>query len=209
MAFSRPLPIANGRFSRDPSNRKRHLWERQRRPSNRKRWLESPPFSARLVRTQPGVRTLPADGSTPGREALWMAFDRRLRADLRPSTRRFGLPGRLDSRASESRHVSQRQWLQAHAIPFYLRLKRNTRIPNAWNAPQRAEVPFQSPKPGRTCHLAGRRPVWGSPSLRLAADRRQLSRRRQFRCAPARSLYRLLAPVDDRNLARRVKIQGV
>jgi hypothetical protein len=38
-AFNRPLPIANGRFSRDPSNRKRRLWERQSRPSNRKRRL--------------------------------------------------------------------------------------------------------------------------------------------------------------------------
>jgi hypothetical protein len=53
------------------------------------------------------------------------------------------------------------QWLQAHAIPFYLRLKRNTLIPNAWNVPKRADVLFQSLKPGRTCYLAGRRPVWG------------------------------------------------
>ncbi|HYE34106.1 IS4 family transposase, partial [Methylocaldum sp.] len=52
-------------------------------------------------------------------------------------------------------------WLQAPAIPFYLRLKRNTLIPNAWAVPRRAEVLVQSLKPGRTCYLAGRRPVWG------------------------------------------------
>lgn len=40
------------------------------------------------------------------------------------------------------------QWLQAHAIPVYLRLKRNTLIPNAWNVPKRADFLFQSLKPG-------------------------------------------------------------
>ncbi len=32
------LPIANGRFSRDPSNRKRSAWERRSRRSRRCRW---------------------------------------------------------------------------------------------------------------------------------------------------------------------------
>jgi hypothetical protein len=53
------------------------------------------------------------------------------------------------------------QWLQREGIPFYLRLKRNTLIPNAWNVPMRADVLFQSLKPGRTRSLEGRRPVWG------------------------------------------------
>jgi hypothetical protein len=34
VALVATLPIANGRFSRDPSNRKRHLWERQSCPSD-------------------------------------------------------------------------------------------------------------------------------------------------------------------------------
>jgi hypothetical protein len=52
------------------------------------------------------------------------------------------------------------QWLQAERIPFYLRLKRNTLIPNSWNVPMRADHLFQSLKPGRTRDLEGHRPVW-------------------------------------------------
>jgi hypothetical protein len=52
-------------------------------------------------------------------------------------------------------------WLQAQAIPFHQRLKRNTRIPNAWNQLKRADQLFGSLKPGQLHHLPGRRPVWG------------------------------------------------
>ncbi|HYE33829.1 hypothetical protein, partial [Methylocaldum sp.] len=45
--------------------------------------------------------------STPGRDALWVAYDRRSRGDLRPPTRRSGFRGLLDSLA-HSLHVSQR-----------------------------------------------------------------------------------------------------
>jgi hypothetical protein len=53
------------------------------------------------------------------------------------------------------------QWLQAAHIPFYLRLKRNTLVPNSWNVPMRADHLFQALKPGRTRYLDGRRPIWG------------------------------------------------
>jgi hypothetical protein len=53
------------------------------------------------------------------------------------------------------------QWLQTEAIPFYLRLKRNTLVPNSWNVPMRADHLFQALKPGRARYLEGRRPVWG------------------------------------------------
>lgn len=52
-------------------------------------------------------------------------------------------------------------WLQAQGIPFHVRLKRNTLIPNAWNVPMRADVRFGSLKPGQSSYLQGRRPVWG------------------------------------------------
>ncbi len=52
-------------------------------------------------------------------------------------------------------------WLQAQAIPFHQRIKRNTRIPNAWNQLKRADQLFGSLKPGQLHHLPGRRPVWG------------------------------------------------
>jgi hypothetical protein len=52
-------------------------------------------------------------------------------------------------------------WLQRENVPFYLRLKRNTLIPNAWNVPMRVDRLFQSLKPGQTRYLEGRRPVWG------------------------------------------------
>ncbi|MGJ0429262.1 IS4 family transposase [Methylobacter sp.] len=52
-------------------------------------------------------------------------------------------------------------WLQAQAIPFHQRLKRNTRIPNAWNQLKRADQLFGSLKPGQLHHLPSRRPVWG------------------------------------------------
>lgn len=53
------------------------------------------------------------------------------------------------------------EWLQAEHIPFYLRLKRNTLIPNAWNKRLRADVLFQNLRPGQARYLDGRRPVWG------------------------------------------------
>ncbi|WAK04330.1 IS4 family transposase (plasmid) [Methylobacter sp. YRD-M1] len=52
-------------------------------------------------------------------------------------------------------------WLQAQAIPFHQRLKRDTRIPNAWNQLKRTDQLFGSLKPGQLYHLPGRRPVWG------------------------------------------------
>jgi len=63
-------------------------------------------------------------------------------------------------------------WLQAQSIPFHLRLKRNTLIPNAWNVPMRADALFSSLTPSQSRHLEGRRPVWGCfvhlSALRLA-----------------------------------------
>ncbi|HYE35238.1 hypothetical protein, partial [Methylocaldum sp.] len=59
------------------------------------------------VPTQPGVGTWLHNDSTPGRDALWVAYDRRSRGDLRPPTRRLGFRGLLDSLA-HSLHVSQR-----------------------------------------------------------------------------------------------------
>jgi hypothetical protein len=53
------------------------------------------------------------------------------------------------------------RWLQRQRIPFYQRLKRDTRIPNAWNRMMRLDVLFGSLKPGEHHHLAGRRPLWG------------------------------------------------
>lgn len=52
-------------------------------------------------------------------------------------------------------------WLQASGIPFHQRLKRDTRIPNAWNRPMRADRLFGALKPGQSLRLNGRRPVWG------------------------------------------------
>lgn len=52
-------------------------------------------------------------------------------------------------------------WLQAQGIPFHIRLKRNTLIPNSWNVPMRADVLFGSLAKGQARHLPGRRPVWG------------------------------------------------
>ena len=74
-------------------------------------------FPARLVRTQPGVRTSLADDSTPGRNALWVAEGRATARprDLRPPTRRSGFRGLLDSLA-HSLHVSQRR--QESRMPF-------------------------------------------------------------------------------------------
>lgn len=53
------------------------------------------------------------------------------------------------------------RWLQTENLPFYLRIKRNTLIPNAWNKPLRADVLFQSLAPGQSRFLNGRRPIWG------------------------------------------------
>lgn len=52
-------------------------------------------------------------------------------------------------------------WLQAQGIPFRIRLKCNTLIPNSWNVPMRADVLFGSLAPGQSRQLVGRRPVWG------------------------------------------------
>ena len=64
------------------------------------------------------------------------------------------------------------RWLQSEAIPFRLRLKHNTLIPNRWNVPTRAAVLCRSLAPGQFCLLPGRRPVWGCfvhlVALRLA-----------------------------------------
>lgn len=53
------------------------------------------------------------------------------------------------------------RWLQKHGLPFHQRLKRNTRVPNAWNRMMRLDVLFGSLKPGESHRLPGRRPVWG------------------------------------------------
>lgn len=64
------------------------------------------------------------------------------------------------------------RWLQAQHIPFHQRIKRDTRIPNAWNQLKRADQLFGALKPGQVLHLSGRRPVWGCfvalSGLRLA-----------------------------------------
>lgn len=52
-------------------------------------------------------------------------------------------------------------WLQQNGIPFHQRLKRDTRVPNAWNRMMRLDALFGSLKPGDSHALAGRRPVWG------------------------------------------------
>jgi len=52
-------------------------------------------------------------------------------------------------------------WLQQKGIPFHQRLKRDTRVPNAWNRMMRLDGPFGSLKPGESHALPGRRPVWG------------------------------------------------
>ncbi|HYE35703.1 hypothetical protein, partial [Methylocaldum sp.] len=54
--------------------------------------------------------------STPGRDALWVAYDRRSRGDLRPPTRRSGFRGLLDSLA-HSLHVSQRKTVIVCHLP--------------------------------------------------------------------------------------------
>ncbi len=53
------------------------------------------------------------------------------------------------------------RWLQQQGIPFHQRLKRNTRVPNAWNRRMRLDKLFGSLKPGECRCLPGRRPVWG------------------------------------------------
>jgi len=53
------------------------------------------------------------------------------------------------------------RWLQRNGIPFHQRLKRDTRVPNAWNRMMRLDGPFGSLKPGESHALPGRRPVWG------------------------------------------------
>ena len=52
-------------------------------------------------------------------------------------------------------------WLQRQRIPFPQRLKRNTRVPNAWNRMMRLDELFGSLAPGERHRLPGRRPIWG------------------------------------------------
>ncbi len=52
-------------------------------------------------------------------------------------------------------------YLQRQQIPFRIRIKHNTLIPNRWNKMWRASVLFSSLQPGQHQVLAGRRPVWG------------------------------------------------
>jgi len=53
------------------------------------------------------------------------------------------------------------RWLQARHIPFHIRLRENTQIPNAWNRPIPAKVMFRPLQVGQYRHLEGRRPIWG------------------------------------------------
>lgn len=53
------------------------------------------------------------------------------------------------------------RWLQRRGIPFHQRLKRDTRVPNAWNRMRRLDELFGSLKPGESHRLPGRRPLWG------------------------------------------------
>ncbi|WP_084684842.1 IS4 family transposase [Methylohalobius crimeensis] len=63
-------------------------------------------------------------------------------------------------------------WLQTQGIPFHIRIKENTRIPNTWNRATPAWLFFRSLRPGQMRHLEGRRPVWDCfihiSALRLA-----------------------------------------
>ena len=52
-------------------------------------------------------------------------------------------------------------WRQRQGLPFHQRLKRHTRVPNAWNRMMRLDKLFGSLKPGARRCLPGRRPVWG------------------------------------------------
>jgi hypothetical protein len=52
-------------------------------------------------------------------------------------------------------------WLQQQRIPFHLRIKRDTLIPNAWNKLMRADRLLGSLPSNQVYHLPGRRPVWG------------------------------------------------
>jgi len=53
------------------------------------------------------------------------------------------------------------RWLQKNGIPFHQRLKRDTRVPNAWNRMMRLDELLGSLAPGESHRLPGRRPVWG------------------------------------------------
>ena len=53
------------------------------------------------------------------------------------------------------------RWLQAQHIPFHIRLRENTQIPNVWNRPIPAKAMFRSLQVGQYRHLEGRRPIWG------------------------------------------------
>jgi hypothetical protein len=52
-------------------------------------------------------------------------------------------------------------YLQRQQIPFRIRLRHNTLIPNRWNRPVAASRLFQSLQRGEVHYLYGRRPVWG------------------------------------------------
>jgi len=62
------------------------------------------------------------------------------------------------------------RWLQKNGIPFHQRLKRDARVPDAWNRAMRLDELFGSLAPGQSHLLPGRRPVWGC-FVRLSALR--------------------------------------
>ncbi len=74
----------------------------------------------------------------------------------------FG-PGRIKALLVDREFVGEDwfRWLQAHQIPFHIRLKENTLVPNAWNHPIPAKVMFRPLEPGQFRHLEGRQPIWG------------------------------------------------
>ena len=75
---------------------------------------------------------------------------------------RFG-QGRIKALLADREFVGEDwfRWLQAHQIPFHIRLKENTLVPNAWNHPILAKVMFRPLAAGQFRHLEGRRPIWG------------------------------------------------
>lgn len=52
-------------------------------------------------------------------------------------------------------------YLQRQQIPFRIRIKQNTHIPNHWNKFLPATCLFQHLQPGQARQLEGRRPIWG------------------------------------------------
>lgn len=74
----------------------------------------------------------------------------------------FG-PGRIKALLADREFVGEDwfRWLKTHQIPFHIRLKENTLVPNVWNYPIPAKVMFRPLAPGQSRHLEGRRPIWG------------------------------------------------